>query len=239
MNVEPVSWDSQFFKLRIGKLQLAQNDSVEEALTLLQETTNFDLVYIFSPQPIALPNLDKRCTLIDEKVVYKRDAHSVFKANKHCNTGSLREYTDRQPTAALINLALQSGWHSRFYRDQNFPKGAFVKLYTEWISKSTDKTLADKVFISEVNNQLAGFITLSIKKEECSIGLIAVDEHYRNLGIGQQLMSKVIETFAETRATKLTVATQKQNLGACKFYEKNGFDIQEETNIYHFWYSIL
>jgi ribosomal protein S18 acetylase RimI-like enzyme len=34
----------------------------------------------------------------------------------------------------------------------------------------------------------------------------------------------------------LSAETQNKNLGAYRFYERNGFVVNKKINIYHFWY---
>lgn len=50
-------------------------------------------------------------------------------------------------------------------------------------------------------------------------------------------MSKLMQSFLASLpvGTRVNVATQKCNKIACHYYEKNGFYVEDVTNIYHIW----
>jgi len=86
-----------------------------------------------------------------------------------------------------------------------------------------------------VNNKVVGFVTIGFKNNAYDIGLIAVDEAHRSLKIGKQLLAYVFNYAISKETKNVTVTTQKQNLGAMKFYINNGFSINHITYIYHLW----
>jgi dTDP-4-amino-4,6-dideoxy-D-galactose acyltransferase len=48
-------------------------------------------------------------------------------------------------------------------------------------------------------------------------------------------MLKESDKLIESNIFTLEVPTQLDNIQACRFYEKCGFQIKEIKNIYHFW----
>ena len=79
-------------------------------------------------------------------------------------------------------------------------------------------------------------ITLKIDDEEGHIGLVAVGEDCRGKGIGSLLVQAVEEyLYTNTSIRLLKVVTQWENIPARHLYEKNGFLIDDKTNIYHWW----
>ena len=132
-------------------------------------------------------------------------------------------------------LAYESGQNSRFLLDPNFGEALFKKLYDEWIINSLNKKFAIKIFFVEKENQAIGFITLQKDGQVGKIGLIATHPKFQGQGIGKKLL-KFAENYCFDRSlTKLEIPTQKQNVEACKFYEKQGYVLNKELIIKHFW----
>ena len=96
--------------------------------------------------------------------------------------------------------------------------------------------MADVVFVHRIDNQINGMITLKIEDNIAHIGLVAVDENAQGMGIGSMLI-QAVEAYLQNNTTVryLNVATQLVNKPACRLYEKNGFVVEQKTNIYHWW----
>lgn len=224
MRIENLDWDSSFFDLKVGKLDLKNNNLTEDLLD-----SEFDLIYvqsykeqeILSSEHWLMKTADSRVVL--EKVVEKKETHS----NEHiCSVHML---TDK-----LLSLAYQSGIHSRFH-DENFPVGSFKRMYSEWISKSISGQLADSVLAYKDCEKILGFITLKEHDDHITIGLIAVDSETRGRGIGQQLLNSANHFARIKNHDRIRVATQGRNKLAIQFYEKNGYSIESKTKLYHCW----
>ena len=78
-------------------------------------------------------------------------------------------------------------------------------------------------------------ITLSFNKDQSSIGLFAVDNGYREMGIGKKLLESAESMSLQHGLKKISVQTQLQNKGAMSIYMKNGFEEQEKKFIYHYF----
>jgi len=236
MMIEPVDWDSSFFGLRIGKLRVDQFLSDQEVLSILRTSNDFDLIYVFSDAPLSIPKMEKRCKLVDEKVKFKYDwLNQVKEPLTKFDSLQIKEFEGLSPSKKLIDLALQSGTYSRFYTDRQFPSQTYVNLYTEWIARSVDKTIADKTIVAVEREEPSGFITYKIRESKLAIGLFAVDATSRGKGIGQRLIWFVLDEAAKSNTIEVTVETQRKNQIACSFYERMGFVMTQATNIYHFW----
>jgi dTDP-4-amino-4,6-dideoxy-D-galactose acyltransferase len=135
----------------------------------------------------------------------------------------------------LLDLTYQSGHYSRFKIDPNFKSNEFEKLYTAWIEKSINHSMAEKVLGFVVDNKTVGFITIAMKNNAYDIGLIAVDSAHRSLKIGKQLLEYVFRYANSNKVNTITVTTQMQNQGALRFYLQNGFSVNQSTFIYHLW----
>jgi len=229
MLIEKLAWDSSFFNINIGKIKPGCFD----AETFLQEIRHFDLIYIFEfPNSALLPEIERYCNNpVDIKVNYTKPVRDTVSIDKH-----IVEYLSELASDELISLGTQSGLYSRFKTDPHFPAGAYEKLYTEWVVRSADKTLADITLIYQTEEDtIAGFITLALRGAVAHIGLIAVDEASRGKGIGKKLLHAAEYHASKHNFRQLSVSTQKANATAAHLYEQFGFVVEEELNVYHYW----
>jgi dTDP-4-amino-4,6-dideoxy-D-galactose acyltransferase len=169
--------------------------------------------------------------LVDKKVEYALSDTSQFEPNHNVTLwDNYRGVTDD-----LLHLALVSGQYSRFKLDENLPAGSYERLYSRWIEKSVNGTLSSEVFCYMVNEIPRGLVTLDIKNGVGTIGLVAIHEDFQHQGIGIAMMRHVIYHVKMKHCLKLSVATQFDNLPACRLYEKSGFVIESITDVWHWW----
>jgi dTDP-4-amino-4,6-dideoxy-D-galactose acyltransferase len=108
-------------------------------------------------------------------------------------------------------------------------------MYALWMQNSLNKKIADEVIVYQEDKQNLGVVTLKHEAECTRIGLIAVEEATRGKQIGSHLLDAVKQEAAKQGKTSLEVATQLDNEIACRFYEKNNFNIKKIEFIYHIW----
>lgn len=225
MKLTELVWDSTFFGYKVGKVALADNEVLSANWP---EAFNYKLIYIFSNQQISNAKINNITPqLVDVKLLLGRPL-TIGKHQDECIV-LLTQLSDD-----LINLAIQSGWHSRFKLDTKFKNKEFERMYTTWITSSIERD--DVVVFGYISNQqLVGFISISTKSNAADIGLIAVDETQRGMHIGSKLIAMADVYAQQNNLTQVTVNTQQENSSALKFYTKNGFDILNRTYIYHLW----
>lgn len=228
MLIKTVKWDSDFFGIKIGRIETT--DFTISAFE--KEKNKFELIYIHefdddNQHHIALKSLTQ---FEDKKLIYTK---KIGKAPLLDNQISL--YDNKTANKKLIQLALLSGAYSRFKLDTNFKKKSFEHLYTKWIENSVNKKIAFCVLIFGDKNNPDGFISVQKKGNVAQIGLFAVNSNTRNKGIGKKLLNAA-EYFAQKHNfDTLNIATQASNKLACTFYEKCGFAIQTNINTFHYW----
>lgn len=228
MKINRLNWDSKLFGYEVGRLTLSKYDV--EYFPNTDELNNFKLVYIFSDIPLNDNNFTREYV----KVTYSKKIsdNEDSKREKDINI----ENSINVLTPSLIRLTYQSGAYSRFKLDSNFKQNEFEKLYLKWLENSINGSIADYVFVAEVaESQTRGFVTLDIEGKNSTIGLIAVDEKCRGMGIGTMLLNKVETKSIEKGCDQIFVSTQLENVNACNFYERNGFEKMEIKYIYHLW----
>ena len=233
MKLEYLSWDSEFFGIKIGRIVFNNSDNDLKELLDKAKKQNYQLLYVFADKNTMLSSeiLNRwNGKLIDRKVVYKKKVSTNIKKDK-----LVFAYLDTSVNDDLLRLAYLSGQYSRFRLDENFPKGSFELMYKEWLIKSVSGELADKVFIAKEVDRIIGFVTLKVNKNNGNIGLIAIDKNIQGRGLGSQLINVCENYLNKCSVETLTVPTQLDNLQACKFYEKYGFEKDSIIYIYHFW----
>ena len=230
MDVRKLNWDSDFFGLRIGRVDIA---SKEDGLLLANQIETlkdkFDLVYVFANHGLCIQLPEAR--LVDEKVVYTFSGLS----NSEPNSNVILWDKDKDVTDDLLQLALVSGKYSRFKLDDRFPKGSYERLYSCWIEQSVNHVLATEVFCFMVDGFPRGLITLDVENGVGTIGLVAIHEDFQQRGIGTAMMQHVKHYAQENKCGKLAVATQLNNLPPCRLYEKSGFSVESITDVWHWW----
>lgn len=233
-SVEPLDWDSEFFKRKIGRCTFSDQPSKFKLTRLLglAQNENYELIYLFCNRNILISEeiLDRfHGEFVDTKVIFYKGTN----ANDLLNS-NVSSYTSKHVSEELVQLTLLSGKYSRFKTDSRFGEEAYSKMYKEWIAKSVSRKIADEVFIYKKANKTIGFVTVSIIDKIGNIGLIAVDPSFRGQNIGMALLQKASTYVHSKLIQEIQVATQNENIAACNFYTKNGFMIRSEQDIYHF-----
>ena len=230
MNIKRLDWDSGFFGLRIGRADISSQEEGRAMVRRKADAKNdFDLVYVFSSHGVGFS--DANAKLVDEKVVYALSGDVLSEENPNVVLWS----PSQGVTDDLLHLALVSGKYSRFRLDEAFPKGSYERLYAQWIEQSVSHTMASEVFCYMLGDVPRGLVTLDRRNDEGTIGLVAIHEECQNKGIGSAMMRHVVHYARQFNCKRLTVATQLQNVPACKLYEKNGFEMKSVTDVWHWW----
>ena len=227
-----LEWDSSFFSLKIGKVEM-EKLTVANLVEIEKQKSanNYDLLYLFLDQ---IDNftinllVNRGAKLVDQKITY----YKKIEAHQKENIVQIEKFKE-SVTPKLFELAISSGHKSRFYKDPRL-NPHFIKLYSLWIEKSVAKELADEVLVSIHNEEISGFVTLKKNKNEGSIGLIAVGKELRGMGIGKDLLIAAENWFRANNCDDISVITQQENIQACGLYERSGFTINNSQYIFHY-----
>lgn len=228
--VKRLVWDSDFFGLRIGRTNTSSKEEcVELAGQRKKLEENYDLVYVFSSHGLGF--CGDNAKLVDQKVVYclSKDVSAEPNPNIEIWDGN------KGVTDDLLDLALVSGKYSRFKLDEQFPTCSYERLYSRWIEQSVSRVIASEVFCYMIEGVPIGLVTLDRKADVGTIGLVAIHDNFQHRGIGTIMMQHVISYANEHQCGRLSVATQLENVPACKLYENNGFEVESVTDVWHWW----
>jgi len=94
-----------------------------------------------------------------------------------------------------------------------------------------------QLFLIAVENQkLIGFVqTIRQNETTAELDRIFLVPEMTGKGVGTLLLSKTLETLKREKFEKLTVKAGRDETQARRFYEKNGFELVEETSIQAPW----
>ncbi len=235
MKIEPATWDSDFFGLKVGKCRLTYKDDWDQA-----GLNNWDLVYFFVDPSDARAN--KLLASMDHPLVDRKTTFLLHLSDKSPSLQSsprIHIYLPSSKDSQVIELGIQSGIYSRFNVDPRFEPGTFRSLYSIWMQRSISREIADEVFVCRSRiGEILGVITVGGREKRAEIGILAVDENYRGQNIGKELVEAVIAYSKNKGYTELQVVTQEANEKACKFYHRCAFKKVRVDNIYHYWKNL-
>ena len=230
MEIRKLDWDSEFFGLQIGRVDLQTlDDAVALALMHYDLKHQYDLLYVFSKDGLSFDAIGAE--LVDEKILYSKPCEPREQYDE------ISFYKQDTPSEDLYRLTLVSGGYSRFKLDERLPQGSYERLYTRWIENACPKEGTNKQVLTYLGAQsiAKGMITIDHQGELGHIGLVAVDPDCQHQGIGSKIMSTLDGYLYGLGVKTLDVPTQKANKDACRWYEKHGFRVKSVTPIYHWW----
>ena len=216
-----LNWDSDFFEHAVYRIDFKEKSNLQ----FLK-----GLTYVFSENLL----IGFSDFLQDTKITYTKEVSNNEFVVKE-TLGDIVRYDFDYIDKNLLDLAIQSGAYSRFKKDANIPNSKFENLYYLWVQNSINKKIADQIFVVFNNDIISGFITVKKKGYICKIGLIAVNQNLRGLGLGKKLMQRVEHWALENECDLIEVETQLDNDIANKFYKSLGFLENKREYIYHIW----
>lgn len=231
-SIDVLEWDTNFFGFGVCKLQSESPSGVAAAIDEARRR-GMKLAYWFvDPADSAAADLaqEVNARLVDRKVTYLLD---LVGTTPRAPDARIVKAVD--PTPQLRFLAMQSGQYSRYKVDPGFAPTVFERMYNIWLERSISGVIAKDVIVFEDEGKELGFVTIGIKNGRANIGLIAVDADSRSKGVGAQLMNAALAKSKEWGVDQIDVVTQKDNAGACRFYERSGFTQEKIEHIYHIW----
>lgn len=224
--LEKLEWDSNFFLKNIAEIKIENSQSIP------LDNLQYDLIVSnqLDDSPLQINGYTE--LFKETKLIFIKNIFDV-KSSENNEVKDSDDYT--KDARFFSDLAYESGKMSRFRLDAKFGLSKFKELYDLWIINSLNKKFATKTFFIEKNEVAIGFVTLQQNNGIGKIGLIATLPDFQGLGLGRKLLEHTENYCAQNNIKYLQIATQKENLNACKFYEKMGYAVNEALIIKHFW----
>ena len=227
MEIKKLEWDSQFFGFRVGDVFLEEDFSESKVFN----SDYFSFIQFRSRNWFEIISDTHSLSYTETKIIFNK----ILKESNSLEEGII-DFDDSPLTDnSLYDLAYESGKYSRYKLDKKISEDRFKKLYQIWIENSINKSFASKIFYIKEKENILGFVTVKIKDNEAQIGLIAVAPNAQGKGLGKKLLLKTENYCFENNLKTLQIPTQLENVSACKFYEKMGYQILEKIIIKHYW----
>lgn len=238
--IDYLTWDSQFFERRIGRLStLPGNPAGWKAVDADARKQGLECVYLLvdiqdtgavtAAQRNGFLLVDIRLTLSrelsGERLVAPALPHGV----------SLRAATpDDLPT--LQTIARQSHTDSRFFSDTHFDPIRSAEMYAVWIASYLEEADNVTVWTAVQDNEAHGYLTCRVTGQTGRIGLVGLAERARGKGLGTALLAAGLDWFTSQGARQVEVVTQGRNLPAQRLYQRGGFRSARVQLWFHKWY---
>jgi dTDP-4-amino-4,6-dideoxy-D-galactose acyltransferase len=230
MNYRVLEWDSRFFGMRVAQITVAGAVDSHDLLECL-ERSDAEVICVFLPTETAEQYRSvlegSSGKFYDRKVTFGKQVDPAFAAWDP----SIVETTTESDE--LLQLAYASGHLSRFFLDPGFNRH-FKALYGEWIRKALRED-DSKVFTLSDSRRMLGMVSVSVENGIGKIGLMAIDKDSRGAGLGMRLVKQCEAHYDSINASACSVVTQKDNIGACRLYQRAGYVIANEQDIWHVW----
>jgi len=77
--------------------------------------------------------------------------------------------------------------------------------------------------VAEYENQILGFMVYQLYRTRIDISKLAVHPMWRHLGVGSQMISRLLDKLSLQRRSQITINVRETNLAAQWFLYENGF----------------
>jgi dTDP-4-amino-4,6-dideoxy-D-galactose acyltransferase len=226
----PLAWDSEFFGMRVGRVDDASASDAALAGALERARVDgFSLVYWLAVRNELDPGLLSRFggARVSGHRVYARALTRPPQDPAVRVTSALQRPVD----ARLRSLALLAGHLSRFRVDARLPAQSGDRMYELWIARSLSGEIATDVLVAGDDE---GLVTVRVSGATATIGLLAVDPTRQGRGLGRALLAAAERRAFDAGATLVEVATQAENVAACRLYESGGYGVATDGSYHHF-----
>lgn len=231
-----LEWDSNFFNLRIARLNVARLDEQTVADALQWCNSNrIDCLYFLADSDHAATSIlaeKNGFGLTDVRMTFEKPLTQSETLPAHETIRLARE--DDLP--ALREIAHNTHRDTRFYFDGRFDRAKCDQLYETWIENSF-RGFAQAILVAEVANAPAAYLTCHLKGNESQIGLLGVGSQHQGHGLGTKLVQQFLTWSREQNAQRAIVVTQGRNLAAQRLYQRNRFVTASLQLWYHRWFS--
>jgi dTDP-4-amino-4,6-dideoxy-D-galactose acyltransferase len=242
--ISKLEWDSNHFGFLVGCLP-SQDLSDEELGTSLEraKSEGFHLLYGFAKNGrLVTSALLVRYSglLACHRANFKRCLlqHPVEDDFPELPGVQIRLYPTGAASTSLLELGVLASQYSRFQSDPRISRERANELFRIWTERSTQREIADAVFVAEVDKQIVGFVTVKENQRIGTVGLIATAARYHRRGIGRLLLEHAHRWMIDRKIVETQVSTQVENVAACQFYARAGYQLASEESVYHFWLLI-
>jgi ribosomal protein S18 acetylase RimI-like enzyme len=231
-------WDTDFFGIRIGRVQATRLTPDSLAAILRWNEANRIRCLYFSAdgscgETLALAH-GAGFQFVDMRVdLSLRIEAAATSAGSSANTRTATP--DDLPL--LEAIARKAHTDTRFFKDHRFPVTRAEALYAAWIRRDLGQHHVLVATTEERPETPLGYISCLVNAADKRgrIGLIAVSDSHQGRGLGRALVRAGLAWFRSAGCTQVDVATQAANIAAQRLYQSAGFRSHECSAWFHHW----
>lgn len=229
--VEQLKWDSDFFRLPIGRVR--SGASASDIADAVREADKGKLRCVY----LCVAAADDRLLAEAQRLGFLvRDIRVTLEGPLPSVAPESNRVEPAGPSAfdGLAAIARERFQTTRFFADPRFDRDRCRELYAAWLRRGLEPS-ADRITLIAENNQ--GFVVCRFNRlaQRGEIELIGVTEDAEGQGIGDALICGAKARFARERLVFISAVTQGRNVAAQRFYERHGLRTQEVALWLHRW----
>ena len=234
--IEFLKWDSDFFDIKVGKIELWRGSFDKAKFINLQEKEEYDLIYGFSNanqtpygfwESLGFHLADCAVTLsMKFNPVQYRDIEYECCSN-----------LSREDINVCYEISEMIAPLSRFYKEPAIGSELTKKMYRKWIDNALDGTFSDHLFVERIRGKIAGIQAIKTDNNVGAVTLIGVREGFQRQGIGRKLWNQSAGYWSNysSKVNLVKVKFSIRNVSSFNFYIAIGFNTVESVNyIYHY-----
>lgn len=239
IKIDTLNWDSNFFGLRVGRVDLSLFKELD-VLNKLEKSINemeYDLVYIFTDiGQMPFVNLDKTMPeFVDTQLHLKMDMPLRIKLLKY-ELITERNLPENVKVHDLYKISDEIALFSRFYYDPRISKDKVFELYRSFIRNSLNGSFGEGLILDyDANGEVIGLFSLDTVGDIGKEILIGVRGSFRRKGSGERLFYRSLNYWKIKGVKEVKTIVSARNLNSLNFHLKMGFNIDRISNVYHLW----
>jgi hypothetical protein len=238
MIIEKLSWDSEFFDVKVGRVVLIGTENFD--LISFEEQViddSFELVYVISINKLfnIESNANHKFKLMDVQITMSKKFNADEYTNLSCEFRTELSTTELQE---CYSVAEQTASVSRFYNEPLIGPKKTKELYRKWIDNALDQSFSDGLFVERIDNTIVGvhIIRTNNASKRGFFTLTGVEKNIKRMGLGSKLWNQSFGYWANTcELERINSSFSLQNMESFNFHLKMGFNkIEEIKYIYHY-----
>lgn len=142
---------------------------------------------------------------------------------------------------AVLSIAREAftGYGSHYHLDPHLDRRACDDVYVDWTHRPcVSKDPRDAVFVSEIEGQIAGYVTTRMSSGSDGAAVLAgVTQPVRCRGLYRAMMIRAMHWCAEMGADKVHFISQIHNVSAQRVWARLGFEPFDSFYTFHKWFE--
>lgn len=223
-------WESKFFGRQIfsynGPLKTLANAKFPQnsLISLKIKTEDYQWIDLASTNGFRL---------VEGEVVYQKSLVGYRTLNESIE---IDNYIAQWTLMGELNGIVSEMYANSRFREPWFTIEERDNFYRCWLENAVLSKFDDCCLVLKQLGRICGFVTVKIRDELATIGLIGVATTFRGMGLGNALLELAIKYSVVNNANIISVSTQISNLAAANLYARAGFSATE--NSYWFYKQV-